>query len=86
MKLYDFDTMFNEKLSDYMEKHPEYKEKDWETIIPSLYKKFGETVIKGIGKSPVEFYRDLNDEDLFKTLKEHLAQGVPVPSYLFEEV
>lgn len=83
MKLYDFDGMFDEKLGEYIKKNAgKYTESQWEDVIPSLYKKFGDTVIKSIGKTPNEFYGGMEDEELIKCLKAHLKQDVPVPEFL----
>ena len=47
MKLYDFDAMFDEKLSAYIAKNKgKYTENEWEDVIPKLYKAFGDTFIK----------------------------------------
>lgn len=87
MKLYDFDGMFDEKLSDYIKKNSgKYKEEEWEDIIPALYNKFGDTVIKSIGKTPRGFYADMTDAELVKSLKTHLKQGVPVSEFLCEAI
>jgi hypothetical protein len=83
MKLYDFDGMFDEKLSEYIKKNSgKYKEEEWEDIIPQMYAKFGDTVIKSIGKTPNQFYAEMSDEDLIKSLVGHLKQSVPVSEYL----
>lgn len=83
MKLYDFDGMFDEKLSAYIEKNAgKYKEEEWEDIIPQLYQKFGDTLIKSIGKTPRQFYSEMTAEELVKSLKAHLKQGVPVSEFL----
>jgi hypothetical protein len=83
MKLYDFDGMFDEKLSEYIKKNgAKYKEEEWEGIIPQMYAKFGDTVIKSLGKTPNEFYAEMSDEDLIKSLVGHLKQGVPVSEFL----
>lgn len=83
MKLYDFDGMFDEKLSDYIRKNADkYKEKEWEDVIPRMYAKFGDTVIKSIGKTPNRYYAEMTDEELIKTLSAHLKQGVPVSEFL----
>ena len=56
MKIYDFDGMFDEKLSEYIKKHSgEYKEREWEEIVPRMYTRFGDTIIKSLGKSPNQF-------------------------------
>lgn len=83
MKLYDFDGMFDEKLSDYIAKNSSrYKEEEWEDIIPALYKKFGDTPIKSLGKTPREYYAEMTGGELIKCLKLHLKNGVPVSEFL----
>ena len=83
MKLYDFDGMFDEKLSEYIKRNPRgYTEKQWEDVIPEMYSKFGDTVVKSIGKTPNEFYAEQTDEQLVKSLTAHLKQGVPVSEFL----
>ena len=83
MKLYDFDGMFEEKLADYIKRNPRgYTEKQWEDVIPSMYSKFGDTVVKSIGKSPNQFYAEQSDEELVASLRAHLKKGVPVSEYL----
>lgn len=87
MKLYDFDGMFDEKLSDYIAKNSgKYREEEWEDIIPKLYQKFGDTVIKSIGKTPREFYAEMSDADLIRSLKAHIRENVPVPEFLCTEI
>ena len=83
MKLYDFDGMFEEKLADYIRRNPRgYTEKQWEDVIPALYAKFGDTVIKSIGKTPNEYYGGQSDGELLSTLLAHIAKGVPVSEFL----
>ncbi|MDE7305865.1 MAG: hypothetical protein K2N33_00585, partial [Clostridia bacterium] len=83
MKLYDFDGMFDEKLTEYIQKNPSrYKEEEWEDVIPQLYKKFGDTFIKSVGDTPNGFYAKMTDSELVKALTTHLKQGVPVSEYL----
>ena len=83
MKLYDFDGMFEEKLSDYIRRNPRgYTEKQWEDAIPAMYARFGDTVIKSIGKSPNQFYAGQSDEELVSSLRAHLKKGVPVSEFL----
>jgi len=87
MKLYDFDGMFDEKLSAFISKNRgKYSETELEDIIPVLYKKFGDTVIKSIGKTPRAFYADMGDGELIKCLKTHLKQRVPVSGFLYDEI
>ena len=83
MKLYDFDGMFDEKLSAYMQKNKgKYTQDEWEDIIPQMYAKFGDTVVKSIGKTPNEYYGSLSDEELIKSFSGHIKQGLPVNSFL----
>lgn len=83
MKLYDFDGMFDEKLSEYVRKNADkYKESEWEDIIPKMYARFGDTQIKSLGKSPNEFYAEMDDKTLVSTLRAHLKQGVAVSEFL----
>ncbi|MCD7729568.1 MAG: hypothetical protein LUI60_06625 [Clostridia bacterium] len=83
MKLYDFDGMFDEKLSAYISNNVgKYKESEWEDIIPAMYTKFGDTVIKSLGVSPNGYYRSLTDEELVKSLCSHVKKGVPVSEFL----
>ena len=83
MKLYDFDGMFDKKLSDYIAQNVgKYREEEWEDIIPKLYKQFGDVFIKSVGNTPNGFYAAMTDEELISALKTHLKQGVPVSEFL----
>lgn len=87
MKLYDFDGMFDEKLSEYISKNVgKYREEEWEDIIPRLYQKFGNTKIKSLGKTPREFYAEMSDADIIRCLKAHIRDDVPVSEFLCNEV
>lgn len=87
MKLIDFDGLFDEKLAQYMsENKNKHTEKQWEDIIPKLYKKFGDTRIPKIGCTPKEYYARMTDNELVETLSAHLSQDVPVPEFLCNEI
>ena len=87
MKLYDFDGMFDEKLSTYIAKNSEkFSESEWEDAIPELYQRFGDTPIKSLGKTPRAFYAEMDGEQLIKCLKAHLKQGVPVSQFLCDAI
>ncbi len=87
MKLIDFDKIFDEKLAQYMAQNKnKHTEKEWEDVIPKLYKKFGETRIPKIGCTPKEYYARMSDCDLVETLKQHLLEDVPVPEFLCTEI
>ncbi len=87
MKLYDFDGMFDEKLKNYIAKNPDkYSESGWENVIPEMYKRFGDTKIKSLDKTPREFYAEMTADELVKCLKAHLKQGVPVSQFLCDAI
>lgn len=87
MKLFDFDGMFDEKLQSYIAKNPQkYTESEWEDVIPEMYKRFGDTQIKSLGKSPREFYAEMSPDGLVRQLRAHLKQGVPVSQFLCEAI
>lgn len=87
MKLYDFDGMFEEKLSAYIAKNSfKHSEEEWEDLIPELYKKFGDTIIKSLGISPKQYYKNMTGDELIKCLKAHIKTEVPVPEFLLSEM
>ncbi len=87
MKLIDFDGLFDEKLTLYMSQNKnKHTEKEWEDVIPKLYKKFGDTKIAKIGCTPKEYYGRMSGEELTETLKAHLVEDVPVPEFLCAEI
>ena len=87
MKLIDFDGLFDEKLTQYMEENKnKHTEKQWEDIIPKLYKKFGDTYVAKIKCTPKEYYAKMSAEELTETLTAHLKEDVPVPEFLCEEI
>ncbi len=87
MKLIDFDGLFDEKLTIYMSQNKnKHTEREWEDVIPRLYKKFGDTKIAKIGCTPKEYYRRMTKEELVETLTAHLREEVPVPEFLCNEL
>lgn len=87
MELIDFDGLFDEKLTQYMEENKnKYTEKQWEDVIPKLYKKFGDTYVAKVKCTPKEYYASMSDEQLTKTLAAHLQEDVPVPEFLCAEI
>ncbi len=87
MKWIDFDGLFDEKLSQYMsENKNKHTEREWENVIPKLYKKFGDTFIAKIGCTPKEYYARMDNAELVATLKGHLENDVPVPEFLCAEI
>lgn len=87
MKLYDFDGMFDKKLSDYMQSNKDkYTQAEWEDLISRMYARFGDTVVKSIGKTPNGYYAAQSDGELIKSLVGHIRQGVPVNRFLLNAV
>ncbi len=87
MKLIDFDGLFDEKLTQYMsENKRKHSERDWENVIPKLYKTFGDTFIAAIGCTPKQYYAKATAAELVEMLQAHLAQDVPVPEFLCAEI
>ena len=87
MKLIDFDGLFDEKLTQFMEENKnKYTEKQWEDISPRLYKKFGDTYVAKIKCTPKEYYAKMSDSELTEALCAHLSGDVPVPEFLCAEI
>ena len=87
MKLYDFDGMFDKRLSEYISKNVgKYKEEEWEDMIPEMYAKFGNTVLKSLGTSPNGYYAVMSPEELVKCLRAHVKNGVPVSEFLCKAI
>ncbi len=87
MKLIDFDGLFDEKLTQFMEENKnKYTERQWEDVIPKLYKKFGDTYVAKIKCTPKEYYAKMSSEELVETLCGHLQNDVPIPEFLCTEV
>ena len=86
-KLIDFDGLFDERLAQYMQENAKkYTEKQWESVIPKLYKKYGDTVITALGTSPRGYYKEMSDTELVETLVRHNEEGVPVSDFLCREL
>lgn len=87
MKLIDFDGLFDEKLTQFMEENKnKYTEKQWEDIIPKLYKKFGDTYVSKVKCTPKQYYAKMTDAELVETLCAHLQEDVPTPEFLCAEI
>lgn len=87
MKLIDFDGLFDEKLTQFIEENKnKYTEKQWEDIIPKLYKKFGDTYVAKVKCTPKEYYAKMSDAELVQTLGAHLREDIPVPEFLCAEI
>ncbi len=87
MKAIDLDGIFDEKLAIYMSQNKnKHTEREWEDVIPKLYKKFGDTKISKLGCTPKEYYARMTNEELADTLTTHLSEGIPVPEFLCSEM
>ena len=87
MQFIDFDEIFNNRMAEMLEKHAEeHTEAEWEDLIAKAYQKFGDTVIRKIGKTPRQYFREMSDGGLVETLKEYLLQELPVSDFLCEEI
>ena len=87
MKLIDFDGLFDEKLTQFMEENKDkYTEKQWEDIIPKLYKKFGDTFVAKIKCTPKQYFAKMTDTELVERLCAHLKEDIPVPEFLCAEI
>lgn len=86
-KLIDFDGLFDEKLNEYMHMNAgKYTEKQWENLIPKLYKQFGDTFVARAGNTPKGYYAEMSDDELAETLARHVAENVPVSDFLCREL
>ncbi len=86
-KLIDFDGLFDEKLAEYMQINAgKYTEKQWEALIPKLYRQFGDTFIPKAGATPKQYYAEMSDAELAETLAAHVREGVPPSDFLCREL
>ena len=86
-KLIDFDGLFDEKLAEYIQSNPEkYTEKQWENVIPKLYKQFGDIYVAKAGAMPKQYYAAMSDDELCETLERHYDESVPVSDFLCREI
>lgn len=87
MKLIDFDGLFDEKLTKFMEENKnKYTEKQWESLIPKLYQKFADTYVAKVKCTPKQYYANMSDCELVECLCAHIAQDVPTPEFLCDEI
>ena len=85
--LIDFAGLFDEKLAEYIQSNPEkYTEKQWENVIPKLYKQFGDIYVAKAGATPKQYYAAMSDDELCETLERHYDEGVPVSDFLCREI
>ncbi len=85
--LIDFDGIFDRQLAKYMRENAgKYSEKEWETLIPKLYDKFGDTAVKSAGTTPRAYYKNMDGGELVFTLVRHFIEDVPVSDFLCREI
>ncbi|MDE5896200.1 MAG: hypothetical protein K2H43_00125 [Clostridia bacterium] len=86
-KLIDFDGLFDEKLAQYMRENAgKYTEKQWEAVIPKLYKQFGDIYVAVAGNTPKGYYAEMSDSELVQSLVRHIEESVPVSDFLCREI
>lgn len=87
MEIIDLDGLFEEKLAAYMKRNAgKYSEKEWEELIPKLYKKFAGIEIPRLKNTPVGYYAAMTDGELCSALRLHSERGVPVSDFLMREL
>ena len=83
----DFDGLFDEKLAQYMrENMGKYTEKQWEEVIPRLYKQFGDIRIPSANNTPKGYFAECSDAELVALLKRYVEEDVPVSDFLCREL
>ena len=86
-ELIDLDSLFDKKLAEFMQENAgKYTEKQWESIIPKLYKSFGDTFVKKLGNTPRGYFAEMADEELVTLLARYVEEDVPVPDFLCNEL
>lgn len=86
-ELIDFDGLFDEKLAEYMQNNfGKYTEKQWESVIPKLYQKFGDTYVARVKNTPKGYYAAMSDDKLVACLAAHVREGVPASDFLCREL
>ena len=74
-------------MAEMIEKHAgERTEDEWENAVAAAYKKFGDTYMAALGKTPRQYFGQMSDGELVETLKDYLLQEVSVPDFLCEEI
>ncbi len=88
IKIIDVDLLFDKYISDYVYGNiGKVKPEEIENRIPELYVEFGNTKLDELdGKTPNEYYKSFNIEQLIDCLKTHLEKGVAVSDFLCEAI
>lgn len=85
MQLIDFDSLFQEKLGSYIQKHKgEFTEGEWEDKIVELYQQFIEMPLESIQNSPREYFRQKGTTELVALLKAYVTENIVVPDVLLD--
>lgn len=88
IKTIDLDALFDKYIEDYVYKNiGKVKPEEIENKMPILYTEFGDKALKELdGKTPNQFYKDFQTEELLKCLKNHIEEGVSVSDFLYEAI
>lgn len=90
MQIIDFDARFTEVLNDWIEKNRSRfrKPDDMEDEVPDVYLRWLNTPADWLdGATPGEYFDQFSDSaELCETLKQYIAEGVPVPDPLLDRL
>lgn len=90
MQIIDFDARFTEVLNDWIEKNRSRFQKpdDMEDEVPDVYLRWLNTPADWLdGATPGEYFDRFSDSaELCETLKQYIAEGVPVPDPLLDRL
>lgn len=87
MILYDFDGIFDKKISNFIEKNKDkFTEEQFEDMIPKLYNEFGDAYLKVIDDTPNGFFAKMSDKELVFALKKYLEVDGNVTQFLTKQI
>ena len=85
MQLIDFDSLFQEQVTSYMQAHKgEFTEVEWEEKIVKLYQQFIDTPMKDLQVTPKQYFKEKSTAELVALLKEYVQAKMTVPDVLLE--
>ena len=85
MQLIDFDSLFQEQLTNYMQAHKgEFTEVEWEEKIVQLYQQFIITPLENLKVTPKQYFKEKSTAELVALLKAYVQAKMTVPDVLLE--
>ena len=79
-----FETYFRKYIQDNIGK---FSEEELENKVGEVYEQFGKTPLSELnGKSPVEFFANMDAKELVETLNDCINGGIPVSDYLCDAI